>query len=229
MRCGLYGKLPLKRDFIAIATPRDFLAVWEPWLQGGMTASQFKLGAAWQAAFLRAPIWRFWLGAELCGTTVAGAFMPSVDEIGRYFPLTILARADAGMAIPPPELDPQDAWFRTAEELLLSALDHEAEFEAVKAAVDELAPPSDRLPSPMPMGVTRVAERTVVVPCKADSLAELLAAVRAERHARVYAGDTYWWTTGGEGYRPLAMMSQGMPDPHLFTAMLTGAFQAAAS
>ena len=106
-----------------------------------------KLGAGWQAAFLRAPIWRFWLGAELCGTTVAGAFMPSVDGVGRYFPLTIFARADAGMAIPPPELDPQDAWFRTAEELLLSALDHEAEFEAVKAAVDaartSVRPPAD--------------------------------------------------------------------------------------
>ena len=230
MRCGLYGKLPLKRDFIAIATPRDFLAVWEPWLQGGHDGEPVQARRGWQAAFLRAPIWRFWLGAELCGTTVAGAFMPSVDEIGRYFPLTVFARADAGMAIPPPELDPQDAWFRTAEELLLSALDHEAEFEAVKAAVDELAPPSDRLPSPMPMGVTRVAERTVVVPCKAG-FARRIAGGRPGR--ATMPAPMRQPPTGGRpaerGIVPLAMMGQGMPDPHLFTAMLTGAFQAAAS
>ena len=82
----------------------------------------------------------------------------------------------------------------------------------------------------MPTGVTRVAERTVVVPCRAG-----FAAPNCWRPSgpsampRAYAADTYWWTTGGEGYRPLAMMSQGMPDPHLFTAMLTGAFEAAAS
>src|SRR5688500_5935545 len=123
MRCGLYGKLPAKRDFVSLSAPREFLAVWEPWLQGGVSASRLKLGSGWQAACLRSPIWRFWLGADVCGRTVTGAFMPSVDGVGRYFPLTILACADAGAAIPPPELEPQAAWFGKVERLLLSALD----------------------------------------------------------------------------------------------------------
>jgi type VI secretion system protein ImpM len=63
MRCGVYGKLPAKRDFVAVAAPREFLGIWEPWLQGGVAASRLKLGAEWQTVFLRAPIWRFWLGA----------------------------------------------------------------------------------------------------------------------------------------------------------------------
>ena len=33
MRCGLFGKLGAKRDFIALATPRSFLEAWEPWVQ----------------------------------------------------------------------------------------------------------------------------------------------------------------------------------------------------
>ena len=33
---------------------------------------------------------------------VAGAFMPSVDGVGRYFPLTVFACAEPGSAIPPP-------------------------------------------------------------------------------------------------------------------------------
>ncbi len=36
MQCNLYGKLPTKRDFIAMGAPRDFLNTWEPWLQEGV-------------------------------------------------------------------------------------------------------------------------------------------------------------------------------------------------
>ena len=56
MRCGLYGKLPAKRDFIAIGAPREFLRAWEPWIQGGISASRVSLGADWQTVFLTAPI-----------------------------------------------------------------------------------------------------------------------------------------------------------------------------
>ena len=72
MRCSLYGKLPAKRDFVAVAAPRPFLNTWEPWMQGGISASRQSLGDAWQNAFLTAPIWRFWLGADLCGAPVIG-------------------------------------------------------------------------------------------------------------------------------------------------------------
>ena len=90
MPCNLYGKLPTKRDFVAMGATRDFLDQWEPWLQSGVSASQAMLKDQWQQAFLRAPIWRFWLGADLCGVTMIGAFMPSLDKVGRYFPLTSL-------------------------------------------------------------------------------------------------------------------------------------------
>ena len=97
---SLYGKLPTKRDFIAAGVPREFLAVWEPWLQGSVSASRVTLGDRWQAAFLTAPIWRFWLGSDLCGVDVIGAFMPSLDGVGRYFPLTLIACADPGFERP---------------------------------------------------------------------------------------------------------------------------------
>ena len=119
MPCNLYGKLPTKRDFIAIGATRDFLDQWEPWLQGGVSASQTILKDRWQSAFLRAPIWRFWLGADLCGVPVIGAFMPSLDKVGRYFPLTLFAFADHGATISPPEINSQDDWFKAAEEFLI--------------------------------------------------------------------------------------------------------------
>src|SRR6202166_4123372 len=115
MRRSLFGKLGAKRDFIALATPRRFLETWEPWVQACMSASRHRLGDRWQNAFLTAPVWRFWLGADIAGTTVMGAIMPSVDGVGRYYPLTLLAVADPLYSIPPPDLDSQDQWFVQAE------------------------------------------------------------------------------------------------------------------
>src|ERR1700758_755461 len=129
MQCSLYGKLPAKRDFIAIGAPRDFLHAWEPWLQGGVSAARHGLGERWQPAFLTAPIWRFWLGSQVCGRSVIGAFMPSLDGVGRYFPLTLFACADDNAAIPPPELDDQEAWFDGAEQFLMSTLDANRGFD----------------------------------------------------------------------------------------------------
>ena len=51
MRCGLFGQLSAKRDFIALATPRAFLETWEPWVQSSLSARRHQLGEAWQQAF----------------------------------------------------------------------------------------------------------------------------------------------------------------------------------
>lgn len=224
MRCGIYGKLPAKRDFVALSAPREFLGVWEAWLQGGVSASRQKLGSGWQTAFLRAPIWRFWLGAEVCGATVMGAFMPSVDGVGRYFPLTIFACGEGGVAIPPPELEPQAAWFESVERLLLSALDEAPNYEAFTTQMDAIGSPSMRTPRTSVEGLIRVGDGTAVIPVAPGSLPQVLAAVRAEDHEHAYGAATYWWTQGGEDLKPLALIARRMPHPHLFTGMLTGSF-----
>jgi type VI secretion system protein ImpM len=56
----------------------------------------------------------------------------------------------------------------------------------------------------------------------------VLAAVRAVDHVHAYAAATYWWTAGGEGITPIAVVATRMPDPNLFTGMLTGSFDAVA-
>lgn len=223
MRCGLYGKLPAKRDFIAIGAPRQFLNVWEPWLQGGVSASRDRLDKEWQGAFLTAPIWRFWLGADLCGTTVMGALMPSLDGIGRYFPLTLFACAEENSAFPPPELDPQDDWFVVVEEFLLSTLDREMAFETITGRLEQMTPPSDR--APIPKSETMIPlPRGVVAMTRFRPLPDLFGALRQADHASVYAAATFWWTIGGKDFEPLAMSGRRMPDPFLFTEMLTGRF-----
>lgn len=226
MACGLFGKLPAKRDFIALNAPAPFLTVYETWLQGCLTASRLELGPAWQQAFLNAPIWRFWLGQAVCGQSVAGAFMPSVDGIGRYFPLTVFAMATAGGAIPHPELDPQDAWFAEIEAFLLQALDTGASFESVSLSLSQLRRPTDGLLAAPPAQMARLSDGTIVTALQASGFPERLAALRVEDHARAYAQATCLWTVGGENFEPLALVGQDLPDPYLFTGLLTGRFDA---
>jgi type VI secretion system protein ImpM len=223
MSCGLFGKLQAKRDFIAIATPRAFLSAWEPWMQAAISASRAELKDRWQAAFLVAPIWRFWLGADVCGTTVAGAIMPSMDGVGRYYPLTIFAFAEAGTSIPPPELVPQDDWFATLEGFLLSTLQTERSFEQISADLNGLSQPSCSQFDNRPANLHMLPKGAALVIGEA-AVSEGFRLIRTYDHARAYAALSFWWTEGGEGYERHALAAFRLPDPYLFGSMLTGSF-----
>jgi type VI secretion system protein ImpM len=216
MQCSLFGKLPTRRDFIAIGASRDFLDPWERWLQSAISSSRSDLGIDWQPAFLKAPIWRFWLGSEVCGRTVIGAFMSSLDGVGRYFPLTLFACADDNAAIPPPEINSQDGWFEQAEQLLLSTLDQDANFEAITERVkNSCAPFQDA-------NLARAGNDAI--PTEGKDFGETFRSIRALDHHGIYAGSTFWWTIGGDGFPSMALYSKRMPDPYVFSSMLTGEF-----
>lgn len=221
MRCGLFGKIGAKRDFIAIATPRRFLEVWEPWVQAGLSASRHQLGSGWQQAFLTAPVWRFWLGAAISGTTVAGAIMPSLDGVGRYYPLTVHAVTDEGASLPPPSIDPQDEWFGQAETYLLSTLERAATFEQISDALDLLAVPRLRAPGADGPPIVALNAETMGTVSAADTFAESFGAL-CIANPQVYAAASFWWTTGGEGFPPMALCCRGLPDPFHYSKMLTG-------
>jgi len=222
MRCGLFGKLPAKRDFIALFAPRGFLDSWEPWMQGSISASRQVLSQQWQQAFLTAPIWRFWLGAEICGRTVLGALMSSLDGLGRYYPLTVFGYADPGAAIPPPDLDPQEEWFAASEEFLLRTLEKDIAFEAVTGALDRLAAPRQETSGAWPDMLTNLAEGAVAARVEDRSFLDTFSALRAANHASTYAAASCWWTLGGSDFQPLALSCRRMPDAFLFASMLTG-------
>src|SRR5262245_12632235 len=126
MAFGLFGKLPQKRDFVAINVPRAVLEPFETWLQSAVAASRNELGDAWREHYLVAPIWRFWIGGGIFGVDCAGSLVPSVDKVGRFFPLTILYSAENGQGIVAPPFDSLDAWYSLIEERLLSCLQENA-------------------------------------------------------------------------------------------------------
>lgn len=134
-----YGKMPSAGDFFRIGAPQAFLAAWDPWLQSAMLAGQSALGGAWDASYMSAPLWRFVLPRGLAGARAkVGVLMPSVDRVGRRFPLTLALPVEGGNA--GAAYFGNDGFFDWLEDLALSALDDdmtrdrlESELEAAPA------------------------------------------------------------------------------------------------
>ncbi len=135
---GFAGKIPARGDFVHAGLPRDFADKWHDWQSSVIAGSRTLMGEAWLDAFLEAPVWRFVLPPGLCGARAAiGLIMPSVDKVGRYFPLTFAALPDAGM----PAAENWSDWLDAVETL-------------GRLALDEDAPPEQLAPPPAPLSAS---------------------------------------------------------------------------
>ncbi|MEM8811299.1 MAG: type VI secretion system-associated protein TagF [Pseudomonadota bacterium] len=219
--CGIYGKLPSKRDFIAVRIAGPVLTLIEHWLQGGVAASRNAMGGRWQETYLTAPIWRFWLGEQVAGTFCVGAVMPSVDGVGRYFPLTILSHGRPGMALLPPLDDDLDGWFTEIEARLLSALDPGLTLDAyglLHGQRDALA----FAEAPLEMRAQSL-RRGMIWATERDQGTDSAPSGDRDEDYRIAAQTrTYWWTGGGDRFGPRFYSHPGMPDPAFFSALITG-------
>lgn len=88
---GWFGKIPSIGDFISRRLPVHFIEMWDKWLQTSIAYSHTQLGEQyWLKLYLVSPIWRFILLPGICGNSLwTGILMPSIDRVGRHFPLTI--------------------------------------------------------------------------------------------------------------------------------------------
>jgi type VI secretion system protein ImpM len=141
---GFSGKVPARGDFVHAGLPRDFTDPWHDWQSLVIAGSRRLMGDAWLDAFLEAPVWRFILPPGLCGARAAiGLIMPSVDKVGRYFPLTLAALPETGT---PVAVDWSE-WLDSAEAL-------------GRLALDEDAPPERLMPPPSPLSAPVTCDTT---------------------------------------------------------------------
>ena len=198
---GAFGKMPALGDFLRIGLPPGFVDPWDAWVQRGMVAARAALGARWQGCYMSAPIWRFTLSAGLCGPwAVQGVLMPSVDRVGREYPLTLAA------ICPPLESAlmahlAAEALFVAMEDLALAALDDGMTRDGL---IGGLAALPARSVGPMPE--VRIGQHegmlTLNLPHGPD-LAALLAVPDCARPAL--------WSARLDG-RDLVIASAGLPE-----------------
>jgi type VI secretion system ImpM family protein len=91
---GWFGKIPAVGDFVGRRLPEAFRGPWDRWLQDAMALGDQRLGSSWTELYMTFPIWRFLVPRGVLGPQGwTGILLPSVDRVGRRFPLTIAESA----------------------------------------------------------------------------------------------------------------------------------------
>ena len=237
MEVGLYGKLPSHGDFLRRRVADDFVTAWDAWLQQSIAASRATLGEGWLDTYLTSPVWRFALTAGVCGSAgVAGVLVPSVDRVGRYFPMTLVWPTNEELTALEVALR-YEPLFERADRLLIDALGlDQLDFAAFDQQVIELGA--------VPLAGTIGGWRLV-----RDSARSVLAAVpgcwRIPLHSVASLQGTalqllaaqwealhptlgLWWTDGSAVVEPSWLVARGLPDADAYTAMLDGHWSATA-
>lgn len=212
---GIFGKLPWLGDFVTRRLPHSFVEPWDDWLQRGMAATREALGDGWLDSFLTAPVWRFLLPAGSAGPAMAGLLMPSVDRVGRYFPLTLASPLDAD---PGPEAPLRAAaWFDALERTALAALDDATAPEAWEAAVEGLGPPPLTEEEPPPVEIGEGWRGTPLPSTDRLGIAAMrLGTAPLATSARFWTGPAAeGWYLAGDGLPPPAAWPRAFMAPRL--------------
>ena len=228
---GFYGKVPSLGDFTFRRLPRSFIAPWDRWLQQSIARSQEQLGTHWLDAYLISPIWRFALSPGTCGSEAwIGVLMPSVDKVGRYFPLTL------GAALPDDTnlfglIEGQfgaKTWLTRAESLVLSVLrDQDLGIEVFDDGVRKLGPvdPPERtrgdnlLERRAFMGHTSAWR--IPLP-SADAISQLYPKIMQKLIRQRFTTYSIWWCSSSEYVDSSMLVCEGLPPPHGYAAMISG-------
>jgi type VI secretion system protein ImpM len=219
---GFFGKIPNHGDFVRRNLPHAFVDPWDQWLQQAVAASKSELGEVWLNTYLTSPIWRFVLEPGVCGDEGwAGILMPSVDRVGRYFPLTVASSLSASTQ--PFRLASQACtWFDAAENVALQVLEQDrVDADALATSIGglddvELQTVSDASPQlaggPWGLRVT------------GGDGSNLAYAVSHELVSFQVGNYSLWWNDGSDDLQPMALVAPLLPDPACFTRLLQGSW-----
>jgi type VI secretion system protein ImpM len=224
---GWYGKLPCLGDFASRRLPADFITSWDAWLQRSIASSRQQLGDSWLDIYLTSPMWRFVLAPGVCGEhACAGVLLPSVDKVGRYFPLTL------ALPLRGPEIVTvlaMQAWFTELEHIGLAALNVDYSIDALESALRGNPFPAPTA-APMPPGAREMLEclrdpQPAARSFHLGDIEDLAGAASAGARAVVsacMADKSYWWSVAQESGATEFHYSAGVPPEDYFTVLLGG-------
>ncbi|WP_029871462.1 type VI secretion system-associated protein TagF [Rhizobium leguminosarum] len=190
-RIGFFGKLPSHGDFVSTGLSRHLQAALDAWLQSGLQAAQRELSEDWERRFRMMPAWRFIVERGLWGpATIAGVLLPSLDRVGRSFPLVIAAQLH-GFTEHPRQLYLDDTWFTAAEAIAESSAKRDFDINHFTANLKRLRSlrPAD------------LAENEIL-------------------RDRASSRGTIWWRIDPEDRRAKGFGVSGAPEPEHFPKLL---------
>lgn len=219
---GWFGKLACLGDFASRRLPAEFVAACDGWLSRGVEKSRAQLGDIWLDTYLTSPLWRFaWAPGLIDGQWWVGVMMPSVDKVGRYFPLVVaVSRADA--PLDGHDLDELERWFASVAEAMLGTLRDDASLERFESDLHDAPrlaePPAAAVPAEETHWTNRTGYRFAAGRSLGDSFHDLLRHDALQR----YGGRSLWWLARGPGDDNQLTVADGLPLPESFVDLLQG-------
>lgn len=224
---GYYGKVSTHGDFVSRGLPASFIDPWDAWLQEVILTSHQQLGDDWLNCYLTGPIYRFVLAPNICGeNSWLGIMMPSVDRVGRYYPITITTWNRSNIN-PFVLLEQEESWFSTVEALALSSLTDGFNLEQFNRELDLLNPEVFSNKCEYTESYEQINKRVIqhawqqriesnqtissLVPCFLDKL--------LKEYCFTYS---VWWTQGSEQVDSSLLICKGLPPFEGVAAMLDG-------
>lgn len=223
--CGLFGKLPQQADFVNLHLSEPITTVWHRWLSNGLSVSREQLDERWLNYYLTSPVWRFVISpGVLDHTGMAGLMIPCVDAIGRYFPLVVgaMGHFDYWAATATGQ-----SWYETLEHFALNILEEQLDYQGLTTELTSLALPSFFSHTAFatqhcPKDLTRTLSLSTQLAGTSDTLTHTLfnTLLRAQ-----FDKPCLWWTQGSDHIAPCLQLTDGLPSPGQFAALLDGQWQ----
>ena len=217
---GWYGKVVLLGDFAHRRLSQGFITVCDQWLSRGISASRLQLGSSWLDIYLTGPVWRFaWAPGVVDDSWWFGVMMPSVDAVGRYFPL-VVSSSDQN---PPMSIDACNQlsrWYSHAGQAALATLRPGASVDGFEAELAR-APQWQDAATAQPE-VETTAERQRFLLGGTPSLARWVHTLASPLFTQRYARHSFWFAFPADGRDDALTVVPGLPDPDQFSLMLEG-------
>ena len=215
---GWHGKLPALGDFATRRLDGAFVQVWDAWLAAGLAALALRPG--WLDDYLASPVWRFVLlpGAlpaahgAAPSAAWAGVLMPSVDRVGRYYPLTLAHPLD-GLPATAGAVDALLRWLAALDDAAADALHGDWSIDTLDAELARIGVPPAAQAAPSPNateasdGRGRVKPLPLGVP--GNDLVALLGAQAAALWHGTMRGRALWHAAAGPD-APRLLVSDGL-------------------
>jgi type VI secretion system protein ImpM len=224
---GLYGKIPVRGDFVTRRLTPHFVETWDAWLQNALSASKEQLGDQWLEIYLTSPIWHFLLSPGICGSTSwTGILMPSVDKVGRYFPLTLAVSLSTTQRQLDIFLHAGD-WFDQLEQLALSALEENIDLNELDGRLKDHLFPNQPMPNRLsaiePDGTERHGKFAFHMALDSlDDMADAFAQLGSHYFVQAHPMYSLWSTTGSETMKPCVRVYDNLPPLDAFSELLIG-------
>ncbi len=216
---GWHGKLPTLGDFATRRLGPDFVEPWDAWLSEGIAALRRR--DDWLQAYLASPSWRFILMPGVMPGPLgeqgwAGVLMPSVDRVGRYYPLT-LAHPMGTWPTTGDALDAIWRWLLQLDEAAADALQDDWDIDTLEAELQRLGPPPHGDPTSVD---TEAPEPLREIPLAGHRHAAAAIAARSAALGLAHQrGQAFWYAESGLS-APRLMVSRGLETGRLVTSLL---------